>query len=566
MPARAATPSLSRDTHAWSESVAFSPDGKRIVSGSSDKTLKVWEPQTGSETLSLKGHTGSVNSVAFSPDGQRIVTGSADKTVKVWDVRTGSETPLPQGAHRRGQFRGLQPRWQAHRQRQRGQDAEGLGQSDGPARLSPSRATQAGLVRGVQPRWQTHRQRQRWQDGEGLGCRHGQRDALPQGAHRAGAGRGVQCRQQARPVGKDASGTRPGLGRPERSSSPRGDGHHPGCRPQAISPDGRFEAVGGWLHHPDQRSTPFRGGPRGSRRGSERLLERLARFDPEWHRAQATLAETGRAALRGRVPPGLLAPRVSLGRRVCTSARRHALAGQGKAAETSVQLLTALFLHPQVRLRPPDPLAQSRAEAAAQAGDWPRAVLAFQLGRAAAGSSADPVAGPAPGPGGRGPDQGLPPDARRHRPLASRGEGPGCWPTRCCTTARPFPGTRRCCLLLEERTRRDLAAKRNAVTLHRRGVALYRGGQLRAGPDPAGGVDPGPRQGRLRRYLAVPGDDLPKLGQLEQARKHLARFEEWHSKQQFPTWQERILWETLLREARSVVNAPRLMPRVADPD
>ena len=57
-------------------SVAFSPDGKRIVSGSEDETVKVWDADTGQEILTLKGHTSGVASVAFSPDGKRIVSGS----------------------------------------------------------------------------------------------------------------------------------------------------------------------------------------------------------------------------------------------------------------------------------------------------------------------------------------------------------------------------------------------------------------------------------------------------------------------------------------------------------
>ena len=57
-------------------SVAFSPDGKRIVSGSQDQTVKVWDADKGTETLTLKGHTQLVTSVAFSPDGKRIVSGS----------------------------------------------------------------------------------------------------------------------------------------------------------------------------------------------------------------------------------------------------------------------------------------------------------------------------------------------------------------------------------------------------------------------------------------------------------------------------------------------------------
>ena len=107
--------------------VAISPDGKRIVSGSADRTVKVWDAETGQELLSLKGHAGLVSSVAISPDGKRIVSGSADKTVKVWDAANGPEDTLPQGTHRPGQERGVQPRRQTHRQRQSRQDGEGVG-------------------------------------------------------------------------------------------------------------------------------------------------------------------------------------------------------------------------------------------------------------------------------------------------------------------------------------------------------------------------------------------------------------------------------------------------------
>ena len=72
-------------------SAAFSPYGQRIVSGSHDNTLKIWDASSGKELQTLKGHDGSVNSVAFSPDGQRIVSGSSDNTLKIWDASEEAE-------------------------------------------------------------------------------------------------------------------------------------------------------------------------------------------------------------------------------------------------------------------------------------------------------------------------------------------------------------------------------------------------------------------------------------------------------------------------------------------
>ncbi|KAG9087799.1 hypothetical protein FS749_002637 [Ceratobasidium sp. UAMH 11750] len=71
-------------------SLAFSPDGKRLASGSDRGTIHVWDVQTGSILSGpLKGHAGSVDSVAFSPDGARIASGSGDCIVRIWDGQSG---------------------------------------------------------------------------------------------------------------------------------------------------------------------------------------------------------------------------------------------------------------------------------------------------------------------------------------------------------------------------------------------------------------------------------------------------------------------------------------------
>jgi len=70
--------------------ICYSPHGSHIVTGSRDKTIRIWDAETGAVVgAALKGHTWSVQSVAYSPDGRYITSGSSDKTIRIWDAETG---------------------------------------------------------------------------------------------------------------------------------------------------------------------------------------------------------------------------------------------------------------------------------------------------------------------------------------------------------------------------------------------------------------------------------------------------------------------------------------------
>ncbi|KAK6978278.1 hypothetical protein R3P38DRAFT_3119326 [Favolaschia claudopus] len=82
-------------------SVAFSHDSARIVSGSGDCTVRIWDAQTGAVDVGpLEGHTQPINSVAFSHDSSRVVSGSEDCTIRIWNSQNGAITAGPFEGHR----------------------------------------------------------------------------------------------------------------------------------------------------------------------------------------------------------------------------------------------------------------------------------------------------------------------------------------------------------------------------------------------------------------------------------------------------------------------------------
>lgn len=78
-------------------SMSLSPDGKYMLSGNSDRTVQIWDMESGKEIRTMRGHTDYVNSVTFSPDGKLALSASADNSLKVWDTLSGKEIRTLQG-------------------------------------------------------------------------------------------------------------------------------------------------------------------------------------------------------------------------------------------------------------------------------------------------------------------------------------------------------------------------------------------------------------------------------------------------------------------------------------
>ena len=81
----------------WLFSAAFSPDSKKIITASKDGIVRIWNTKSGKELQKLEGHTNFLLFAVFSPDGKKIVTAGADGTVRTWDVESGKELHKTEG-------------------------------------------------------------------------------------------------------------------------------------------------------------------------------------------------------------------------------------------------------------------------------------------------------------------------------------------------------------------------------------------------------------------------------------------------------------------------------------
>ena len=110
----------------------MTPDGRRAVSASEDRTLRLWDLESGQTIRTLEGHTERVLAVAVTPDGRRAVSASEDRTLRLWDLESGQTISHARRPYGLGQRRGGDARRPPCRLGFGGPNAAALGPGERP--------------------------------------------------------------------------------------------------------------------------------------------------------------------------------------------------------------------------------------------------------------------------------------------------------------------------------------------------------------------------------------------------------------------------------------------------
>ncbi|MFO0880133.1 MAG: protein kinase [Gemmataceae bacterium] len=573
--------------------VAVSPDGRRILTGVTglEKTARVWDSTTGRELLVLQGHAGAVRDVAFSPDGKRCLTASTDGTVKVWDAEYGNDLLTLREASGVVTSLAMSPDGQQLFTAS-GKDLAGVQRIRTVEKVVGGFVLKGhlSLVASVAFR----------PDGQRILTGSGDRTARVWDAQ---TGKTLQTLRGHETivwcVAYSPDGTRILTGSHDRTArlwdATTGaelfvwPGHEQQVKRVAFSADGKVaytwdgkENVRGWecsTGNPVSVEGPVPvpvaepvlspdGRYRAQKKGNDVILVEvegkgeMTRWPvPGWterlryHGEQAAQAEREQQWFAAEFHRRRMLRDDPLNPAHHVNLAYLALECQQREQAVS-QWMQALLLNPRGALYVADPLAAQRGQEAAMRDDWEGAQIAFRRALT---------------------QPGAPPQAWVNLLLAQvAADRPDKVRQSIREIAALVPTLRepartellahalnyRCDVTtagqLEAITGADLQKARNAETLHRHGLALLWAGKTEAARQHLADSMAAHGKGGFPTTWVFLSLALRDLGQIEESSRLLTQATQWHTKQRFPTWQARVIWMGLLREANLAPKMQRI--------